>query len=210
MTHPMVPLQASGLLPPWLALLGAVVFAVVALSHGRHLLRTAGQRRPWHACHVLMAVAMVFMYAAGAGGVGPGIAAFWRLALAAAGVLAVLWALWGGAETVNPVWLLTALDLGAMLFMWSPRTSGGAAGALVVFYLLGDAVLWACDAHRSLERGPTLLRWLPVGDPAGASPALASGVARTDGLLGDLDVSPSMVLMSLGMAYMVLAMQLAR
>jgi hypothetical protein len=195
-----------GLLPIWLELLGAVLFGAIALSHLRHMVQTAGQRRPWHACHVLMAVAMACMYAPGHGTHLPAVPGLWRVALAAAGLLAAAWAWWGAAESLNPVWLLTALDLGAMLYMWSPGPSSRAASALVMLYLLGDAVMWTLDVHRSLERQPSLLRWLPLADPRGGTLATAVLDARAGALLGDLDISPSMVVMSLGMAYMLLAM----
>lgn len=198
----------DGLLPVWLALLGAVVFAVIALSHLRHMIQTDGQRRPWHASHVLMAVSMACMYAPGSAGHSSGLVAFWRVALAAAGVLAALWAVWGASGAVNPLWLLTALDLGAMLYMWSPEPSGPAAAVLVTLYLLGDAAMWTFDAHRSFAREPTLLRWLPVGDAGGGRLALPAVAARANTLLGDLDISPSMVVMSLGMVYMLVAVQL--
>ena len=196
-----------GDLPVWLELLGAVVFGLITLSHLRHMAQTDGQRRPWHACHVLMALAMTFMYAPGVSDHLPGVAAVLRATLAAAALLAILWAFWGAAQSINPVWLLTALDLGAMLAMFSPQPPGRALGSLVVLYLLADAVMWAVDAHRSFERAPSLLRWLPAGAPRGATLAVPALAARADALLGDLDISPSMVLMSLGMAGMVLSMQ---
>jgi hypothetical protein len=204
----MASMHPSELLPAWLDLLGAVLFVLIAASHLRHLVQTDGQRRPWHACHVLMAVSMASMYASGVIGAGPGVVAFWRVAIATAGVLAVLWAWWGGTDTVNPVWLLTALDLGAMSYMWSPGSSGTVAAVLVLLYLLGDGAMWTLDAHRSFERAPSLLRWLPLGDASGGTVALGGVGARAEALLGDRDISPSMVLMSLGMAYMVLAMRL--
>jgi hypothetical protein len=186
-----------------------VVFAAIALAHLRHMVRTDGQRRPWHASHVLMAAGMAFMYAPGATDHLPGLAAVVRMALAAAGLLAGAWAIWGAAGAVNPVWLLTALDCGAMLFMWSPEPSARAVSWLVLAYLLGDAAMWTVDAYRRFEGERSLLRWLPVGDLGGAG---AIGLARISapgaGLLGDLDIGPSMALMSLGMAYMLVVMQL--
>jgi hypothetical protein len=193
-----------GLLPFWLALAGAVLFGLVALSHLRHMAQTDGQRRPWHACHVLMALSMICMEAPMSATRLPELAVAWRIALAGAGLLAALWAVWGTSGAPNPVWLLTALDLGAMLYLWSPGPSGPAISAAVTLYLLADAGMWAFDSHRRWEREPSLLRWLPMGNSPGASVALPAGVARVDRLLGDLDISPSMVLMSLAMAAMVL------
>ena len=196
-----------GLLPAWLQIIGVVLFALIAASHVRHVLHSDGQRRSWHACHVLMALSMIFMYAPTLAGDVLGITTFWRAVLASAGLLAALWALWGNSGAINPVWLLTALDLGVMFFMWSAPASRTAVTVLVTLYLLMDAVLWAVDAHRVMERAPSLLRWLPVAGSSGATTfALPAAVARADALLGDLDIGPSMVVMSLGMAYMVAAM----
>ena len=203
--------SVPALLPGWLQILGVVGFAVIAVAHLRHLLHTDGQRRPWHACHVLMAVSMIFMYAPSLAGAVPGSTTFWRGTLAAAGLLAGLWALWGGGGRINPLWLLTSLDLGVMLYMWSPGPSGAAVALAVTLYLLLDAGLWALDAHRAFERAPSpLLRWLPVASPGGATLALPAVAARADALVGELDIGPSMVAMSLGTAYMVLAMHLLR
>lgn len=195
-----------GLSPAWLEMVSAIVFATVVLSHLRHMAQTDGQRRPWHACHVLMALSMICMYLPVLA-THPAVGLACRVTLAAAGLLAAGWAIWGASGSVNPVWLLTALDLGVMLYMWSGTPSGataaGAAAVLLV-YLMANAGLWTLDAHRCLEREPWLMRWLPAGDPRGQAVALPVGAGRASALLGDLDISASMVLMSLGMAYMVL------
>jgi hypothetical protein len=199
-----------GLLPLWLELIAVAVFVAVALSHLRHMVATDGQRRPWHAGHVLMAAGMAFMYAPGAMDHLPGVSAVWRLALAAAGLLAGAWAIWGASSGVNPVWLLTALDCGAMLFMWSPDPGARAVGWLVLLYLLADGAMWTLDAYRRFEGERSILRWLPVGELGGAG---SVGLARISpagaGLLGDLDIGPSMAVMSFGMAYMLVVMQLS-
>ena len=51
------------LLPLWMGVAWTAAFLAVAASHLRHMAATTGQRRPWHSCHVLMAVGMAFMYA---------------------------------------------------------------------------------------------------------------------------------------------------
>jgi hypothetical protein len=201
--------QASGLLPAWLGLLATVAFAIVALSHLRHMATTDGQRRPWHACHVVMAASMALMYAPGVTDHLTELVLICRVALLAAGLMAGLWALWGASGSLNPVWLLTALDLGAMLFMWSPPSHNRAVSWLVLVYLLGDAGMWMLDAYRRFEGERSILRWLPVGELGGSGTVGLHRVTATGaGLLGDLDISPSMVVMSLGMAYMLVVMQL--
>ena len=76
------------LVSEWLGIAGAAVFVVIAASHLRHLTTATGQRRPWHACHVLIAVGMAFMYAPAA--IDPFVipAGFWRVVFALACVLA--------------------------------------------------------------------------------------------------------------------------
>jgi hypothetical protein len=191
-----------GLLPFWPALLTAVLFALVALSHLRHMAQADGQRRPWHACHVLLALSMICMEVPVSAARLPEVAVAWRVALAVAGLLAAAWSVWGASGSLNPVWLLTALDMGAMLYLWSPHPAGTAVSATVALYLLVNAGVWTFDAHRRWEREPSLLRWLPMGDAQGGAVTLPAVVLRADTLLGDLDISPSMILMSLGMAAM--------
>jgi hypothetical protein len=207
--------RGPDLLPGWLGAVACAVFAAVALSHLRHMAQTGGQRRPWHACHVLMAVGMALMYLQG-GLLSPAVMQdFWHVALAGAGVLAAVWALWGASGAVNPVWLLTALDVGAMLFMFSGHAGQAghagqpALGWVISTYLVGDACLWVVDAYRRLDGSSSILRWLPVvGYEVNGPGGLPLASSSRQSLLGELDISPSMVVMTLGMAYMLVAMQL--
>jgi Domain of unknown function (DUF5134) len=194
------------LVPEWLGIAGAAVFVVIAASHLRHLTTATGQRRPWHACHVLIAVGMAFMYAPAA--IDPFVIpdGFWRVVFALACVLAALWSMGGVQRAPTLMWLLTAVDLGAMVCMWTTNLSASLCWALVV-YLGVQASLWAADAYRRVDGG------VPVINVAGLSAApggvaLPVAGARAESLLGELDISVSMVLMSVGMAWMFAAMQL--
>jgi hypothetical protein len=194
------------LVPEWLGIVGAAIFVVIAVSHLRHLVRAVGQRRPWHACHVLIAVGMVFMYAPSA--IDPiGVPArFWQIVFAVACVLAALWAMSGAQRTPTVMWLLTAVDLGAMVCMWTTNLSPSLRWTLFV-YLSGQASLWAVDAYRRVDGAAPVINFSALSAaPAGSSISLAG--ARVESLLGDLDISVSMVLMSVGMAWMFAAMQL--
>jgi Domain of unknown function (DUF5134) len=196
-----------GLVPEWLGIAGAVVFLAIAASHLHHLVTSAGQRRPWHACHVLIAAGMACMYAPAA--IDPlGIpAGFWRIVFALACVLAALWSISGAERTPVIMWLLTAVDLGAMVCMWMPGVSASLCWALAV-YLGIQASLWAVDAHRRVDGGPPLVSWSALSAaPAGLS--LPAAITRPQSLLGDVDISVSMVAMSIGMAWMFAAMALA-
>jgi Domain of unknown function (DUF5134) len=199
----------SGMLafvPEWLGIAGAAVFVVIAASHLRHFATAVGQQRPWHACHVLIAVGMAFMYAPAS--IDPlGVPArFWQVVFALACVLAALWSMSGAERTPTLMWLLTAVDLGAMLCMWTANLSASLRWALVT-YLSIQASLWALDAYRRVDGASPVINLSALSAaPAGASLSLAG--AQAESLLGDLDISVSMVLMSVGMAWMFAAMQL--
>ena len=193
-------------MPEWLGIVGAAIFVVIAVSHLRHLATAVGQRRPWHACHVLIAVGMAFMYAPAA--IDPlGIPArFWQIVFAVACVLAALWSMSGAQRTPTLMWLLTAVDLGAMVCMWTTNVSASLRWALVV-YLGVQASLWALDAYRRVDGAAPVINFSALSAaPAGVSMPVAA--TRVESLLGDLDISVSMVLMSVGMAWMFAAMQL--
>jgi hypothetical protein len=204
---------ASSIVPEWFGVVGAAIFVMIAASHLRYLRLTSGQRRPWHACHVLIAAGMAFMYAPHAIdplSVPPG---FWKLVFAMAGVLTAFWAVSGVGRVATVMWLLTALDLAVMLYMWSGTEQAGSAPirGLIVVYLVAEAGAWALDAYRQIDGDGPLISWRTLsGDPGGGPaqitvPATAVG---TGSLLGQLDIGISMVAMALGMAYMVAAMQL--
>jgi hypothetical protein len=197
------------LVPEWLGALGAAMFVAIAAAHLRHMARTGGQRRSWHGCHVLIAAGMAFMYAPAA--LDPlGVpAAFWRLIFATAGILAALWALGGVGRVATLIWLLTSVDLGAMLYMWSPRSSATPLTWLLVAYFVIQGGMWALDAYRRLDGDTPIVSWnlLWAATPGDALiiPA-ASGASQS--LIGDLDIGISMIAMTLGMAYMFVAMLL--
>jgi hypothetical protein len=198
--------HAMPLVSEWLGIAGAAVFVVIAASHLRHLTAATGQRRPWHACHVLIAVGMAFMYAPAA--IDPFVipAGFWRVVFALACVLAALWSMGGVQRAPTLMWLLTAVDLGAMVCMWTTNLSASLRWALVV-YLGVQASLWALDAYRRVDGGAPVINVAGLSAAPGGV-ALPVAGARAESLLGDLDISVSMVLMSVGMAWMFAAMQL--
>ena len=190
----------SALVPEWLGIVGAVVFVAIAASHLRHLVRAVGQRRPWHACHVLVAVGMAFMYAPAAIDPLSVPARFWQIVFAVACVLAALWSISGTQRTPTLMWLLTAADLAAMVCMWTANVSASLRWALVL-YLSVQASLWALDAYRRVDGAAPVINFSAMSAaPAGVSLPLAA--TRAESLLGDVDISVSMVLMSIGMAWM--------
>jgi Domain of unknown function (DUF5134) len=191
----------GSLLPEWLEIVWTAVFAAVGCSHLRHMLRAEGQRRAWHACHVLMAAGMAFMYLPAA--TVP--ASFWQLVFAAAGVITAFWALGGVGSVATTIWLLTALDLGVMLLMWSGTHVPGPLVLVVVAYLAVEAGLWLLDVYRRLDGSTALINWQML-TPGGESLTVEGSASA--GLLGELDITASMVAMAAGMAYMLIAMMI--
>lgn len=205
MSHAAATHATVNLLPEWLGILGTTLFVLVAVSHVRHLAMTGGQRAPWHACHVLTAIGMTFMYAPAALHAPDLPVAFWRSVFTVAAVIAAVWALGDTRRAPNVIWLLTAVDLGQMVYMWSPGLFTAPLTWLFVAYLTGEAGLWAVDAYRRLDGGSPVIA---LGMSAtGQTGAVTVGVAPA-ALLGNLDISVSMITMTLGMAYMFAAMQL--
>jgi hypothetical protein len=197
--------------PVWLGIVGAVMFLGIAASHLRHLANTEGQRRAWHACHVLIAVGMASMYSSAAITSLTVPAVFWKLVFAGAGVLTAVWAVNETGRAPTPMWLLTAIDLGAMIYMWSSHAFTEALSWLLVGYFVIDAVLWALDEYRHLDRNTLSISWRMLSPASGGTTIAAPAVgvrSASQSLIGELDIGLSMVAMALGMAYMLAAMQI--
>jgi len=201
------------LLPVWLGIVWTALCLAIAASHLRHMALTEGQRRSWHACHVLMAFGMAFMYVPAQldpVAVSPG---FWKFTFAAAGLIAAIWAIGGVGRVSTLIWLLTSIDLGVMLYMWTSPTRSSSAPLtwLLVAYLAAEGVMWALDLYRRLDGATPIVSWrlLAVESGSVASLRSAAGEQQQSGaLIGELDISASMIALTLGMAYMLAAMQL--
>lgn len=197
------------LLPDWLGIIGAVIFLLVAGAHLGHLAMTSGERRRWHVLHVAMALGMASMYAPARVDPLPFAAEVWQLAFVALALAAGTRWLCGlaGLASNNPLWLLTAIDLGAMAYMWTESDFVPALTWALVAYLVLEACLWVANAYRQIDGGPPLIHWSMMR-PAPEGAALAVSTARSGALIGSLDISVSMTAMTIGMAYMLAAMQL--
>lgn len=207
-----VAMHMIDLLPFWMGAVWTTAFLAIAVSHLRHMVQTTGQRRPWHSCHVLLAVGMAFMYAPAQIDPIAVPSSFWKLVFAAAGVIAAVWAIGGIGRVSTLIWLLTSIDMAAMLYMWSgPRQPGAASLTwLLTAYLLAAAIMWALDLYRRLDGATPIVSWqLLAGEPGAVSiTSRADAAAASKSLLGELDINASMITMALGMAYMLVAMQL--
>ena len=200
---------AVNILPEWLAIVWTFVFLAIVVLHGWHLFQTHGvQPRLWHTGHVLMALGMAFMYAPSSLDPLNIPAAFWQLAFANGAGLIFAWMFAQVLDryAFNVLWLLMAVDLTAMVYMWTPSAFTAPLTWLLVAYFSIQALLWATDAYRRVDG-----RW-QIGGGARLSVAgdgtVAISAVRSEPLICNIEMRPSMVAMTLGMAYMFAAMQL--
>jgi hypothetical protein len=202
---------AIDLLPAWLGAVWTAIFLLIAASHLRHTANNCGQRRAWHLCHVLMAIGMAFMYAPSAIDPLHVPAGFWGLVFAAAGLVAVVWALGGIAPVPTLIWLLTSIDLGVMIYMWSgsAQTTAAPVTWFLVVYLVASAATWMLDLYRRLDGAAPIFSLQILAGQPNASIAITNSARESASLLGELDINASMMAMALGMAYMLAAMQVA-
>lgn len=196
------------LLPEWLGIAGAVMFLLIAGAHLGHLAMTSGERRPWHVLHVLMALGMASMYAPARVDPFPAGSELWQVVFVAAAAAAALRWLVGFARpgSGNQLWLSSAIDLGAMAYMWSPGSFQPAVTIAFAVPLAAEAAMWGLNAYRVVDRGTPLISWGPSATIAeGGAIAIPAEPSRS--LVGGIDLSVSMTAMAVGMAYMLVAMQ---
>jgi hypothetical protein len=194
----------TNILPEWMAVIWTLVFIAVIVIHVRHLLESDGQRRVWHSGHVLMALGMAFMFAPASIDYFDIPAGFWQLVFANGALAALAWILVQAlsGRAVNVLWLVMAIDLGAMAYMWSPAGFQAPITRLLVAYFAGQAVLWGTNWMRSFDER-TIFGGAVSVTPDGA---LTASVAEP--LICYKDLRVSMAAMTLGMAYMFAAMQM--
>jgi hypothetical protein len=194
----------TNILPAWLAVIWTLVFIAIIVIHTRHVLDSDGQRRVWHSGHVLMALGMAFMFAPASIDYFNIPAGFWQLVFANGAIAALAWilvqALNGGA--VNVLWLVMAIDLGAMAYMWSPSGFQAPLTWILVAYFVAQSLLWVTDRMRDVDH-KTLWRGSFSVTPGGAV-----AIEAAEPLVCFRDLRVSMFAMTLGMAYMFAAMQL--
>lgn len=194
------------LVPRWLAVAWAIVFAAIFVVHIGHARNVRGQARWWHASHVVMATAMATMYLEPQGGhaelYSAGIAPFAALAVALVGA-----ALYFGSRerVINPLWVVSAIDMAAMVVMLVPMNERSAAVSYgLVAYFAVQALAWSTGVY---DRIPAVVRTrvsMLATEPA--MPATTTGA--TVGFTAHATVTMRVTLagMAAGMGYMLLAM----
>jgi hypothetical protein len=194
----------TNILPEWLAVIWTLAFIAIIVIHTRHVLDSAGQRRIWHSGHVLMAVGMAFMFAPSSIDHFNIPSGFWQLAFANGAIAILAWMLAQAlsGRAINVLWLVMAIDLGAMAYMWSPSGFQAPITWLLVAYFAGQSLLWVSNRMRDLDH-KTLL-----GGSFSVTPGGGVAMAVAEPLVCFRDLRGSMFAMTLGMAYMFAAMQL--
>ena len=196
--------HTTNILPSWLSVLWMLVFIVIIVIHGRHVVQSSGQSRVWHSGHVFMALGMAVMYAPTSVDSFNVPTGFWSLAFADGAIAIVLWMLYEAftGRGTNLLWLAMAFDLGAMAYMWSPSGFQAPISWLLVAYFAGQSLLWGTNRMRNLDQRTILGGRLTV--TAGGAVAATA----VEPLICERDLRVSMAAMTLGMAYMFAAMQL--
>ncbi len=195
---------ATHILPSWLAVIWTLVFIAIIVSHALHLRESEGQRRVWHAGHVLMAFGMAFMFAPSSIDHFNIPSGFWQLAFANAAIAIVLWMLAQalGGRAVNALWLIMAIDMGAMAYMWSPSGFQAPITWLLVAYFALQTVVWVTNRMRDVDHLALF------GGGFSVTPEGGVAISAAEPLVCFRDLRVSMGAMTLGMAYMFAAMQL--
>jgi len=194
----------TNILPAWLAVVWTLVFVAIIIIHVRHLRDSEGQRRVWHSGHVLMAFGMAFMFAPSSIDHFDIPSGFWQLVFATGALAVVGWMLAQAMErrAINVLWLVMAVDLAAMAYMWSPSGFQPPVTWLLVAYFLAQSLLWLTNRMREVDH-----RTLGGGAFA-ITPSGAVAISAAEPLVCFRDLRGSMFAMTLGMAYMFAAMQL--
>jgi uncharacterized protein DUF5134 len=195
---------ATNILPAWLAVVWTLVFIAVVVVHARHVLDSDGQRRVWHSGHVLMALGMAFMFAPASIDHFDIPSGFWQLVFANGAIAILAWMLAQALDgrAINVLWLVMAIDLGAMAYMFSPSGFQAPLTWLLVAWFVGQSLLWVTNRMREVDH-KTLL-----GGGFSVTPDGAVAMSAAEPLVCFRDLRPSMFAMTLGMAYMFAAMQL--
>jgi Domain of unknown function (DUF5134) len=206
-------------LPSWLGLTLATVFGVILIVHLYHAIALTRRERLWHCVHVLMATGMIVMFAP------TGRMAAWNVVGAVVFAVAVLTL--GGllvrerahSRHLGALWLVAAVDLAAMGYMFAMmdfrllwltvalagwfvvQATGWTSGRL--YTTLAHGGLGGAQPDRPV--GTTAVRTL--AGSAAKQPQPASRHQLHRGSSHQTVIRATLAVMSMGMAYMLIAMQ---
>lgn len=198
--HPAMPLPTGNpLLPVWLRVLATAAFAAVLVIHLRHLLHGGPRARMWHGAHVLMALGMIDMFLPTHGMLVGGFAAEAVFAVAAVAVAGLLVADLARTGRVGALWLVAAVDLAAMAYMFAAMDGGvpWLTWLLVAWFVL-QGIGWATGR---------LADTLDSGGLGGTAEARVDGWSESTAAHG-LSIRLTLLIMNVGMAYMFVALSL--
>lgn len=191
------------LLPTWMRVLWVVALIIALVAHLGHVYHMSGQQRWWIFGHVIMAAAMIPMYMPEILGE---VDFSWlaiRLFISAALVTAAVSITMRRRENVlNPLWVMLAVDLGVMAYMWLPVTNRPSIlDGLLAVYSGYQVVAWLFGMW---DRIPVLDRSMPGGNhrPRPAPTVAVVSLTTHTSLTG----RATLAVMAASMGYMLIAM----
>jgi hypothetical protein len=206
-------------LPPWLGLALVTVFGIILIVHLYHVIVLAGRERLWHGVHVLMATGMIVMFAP-TGRMVLGTVVSGSVFAAAAVTLAgrLVWER-GRGHHIGMLWLVATVDLAAMGYMFAMMDLRLLWLTIVLAgWFVGQATGWTTGRlYATLALGglggPPPDR--PVSAATARTPTGCAGKQPHRGSHHHLDrgsshptvIRATLAVMSMGMAYMLIAMQ---
>jgi hypothetical protein len=206
-------------LPPWLGLTLATVFGVILIVHLYHVIVLTGRERLWHCVHVLMAAGMIVMFTPNDQMVisnGVGEVVFAATAVTLTGLLVRERA---HGHHIGTLWRIAAIDLAAMVYMFAMMDLRllWLTIALVGWFVVqatgwSTGRLYATLTHGGLGGSPSdrpvsaATARTPTGS-AGKQSHRASRHHPDRGSSHHTVIRGTLTVMSMGMAYMLIAMQ---
>jgi hypothetical protein len=214
--------MTSPWIPTWLGVAWTTVFATILIVHLWHVIVLTGRERLWHCVHVLMAAGMIVMFAPTdrmivSNGVGAVI-----FAAAAAITACLLVRQRAHRHNIGKLWLAIVIDLAAMVYMFVTMSTRLLwLTILVAGWFVVQAAGWstgrlyAAFAHGGLGGPSPVLAPAPAQIPVSAATAPVAPTAahdqphhaHQDNAAHRTVIRATLTLMSVGMAYMLIAMQ---
>ncbi len=212
-------------LPTWLRAVATTAFVVVLIVHLGHLAGHTRRGRAWHSSHALMALGMISMFLPTTGMIVSAVVGevvFAVAALTVGGFVVSELVRRGG---VGWLWPIAGVDLAAMGYMFAmPSMRLGWLTGLLAAWFAAQALGWATGGLSTVaDTGLGEQKTAPAREspeiataanaprrgPASRTVSLKRITAATThlGSAHSLSIRATLIVMSLGMAYMFLAMQ---